>query len=175
MLESAKPILEDIADQKRELRAKIKELTAIEKAIKALGPKDDGAKSTDEPTIKEMAIGVLKSEARGLEALEIIAGIRSHYGRSIERTSISPQLSRLKNDGELVLHKDTQRWFLPDVFEAWQARDAHSQKANDKDIIDAAVQEQALDRAANVMRKTKEISGPGGFDFEAWKAMKGIS
>jgi hypothetical protein len=62
-------------------------------------------------TIKKMVVSILaESPKEGLDALEILERIRQKYGLEIERTSLSPQLSRLKNEG--ILANENQRWML---------------------------------------------------------------
>jgi hypothetical protein len=63
------------------------------------------------PTIKQAVLQVLKHEPAGLTALEILAAINSQFfEHKILRTSLSPQLSRLKdNDRKVTLRGN--RWF----------------------------------------------------------------
>lgn len=55
------------------------------------------------PTIKEM-VKILLEEAypNGMTALQILAEIQKRWFSSLERTSLSPQLSRLKIDEEII-------------------------------------------------------------------------
>tara|TARA_R110000868_G_scaffold14669_12_gene68000 strand:+ start:4111 stop:4614 length:504 start_codon:yes stop_codon:yes gene_type:complete len=64
-------------------------------------------------TIKEMILNILRDNTAGLQASEIIERIGVLYGKRIPRTSMSPQLSRLKNDGELVL--EDSNWILSEL------------------------------------------------------------
>jgi hypothetical protein len=54
-----------------------------------------------EKTIKDAVIEVLKSKGAGMTALEILAAINLKFGTDYPRTSLSPQLSRLKADGKI--------------------------------------------------------------------------
>lgn len=59
-------------------------------------------------SIKEMILEVLDSAPRGLKALGILECINEGYSIKLERTSLSPQLSRLKRDGKI--HKTGLYW-----------------------------------------------------------------
>lgn len=61
-------------------------------------------------TIKEMVINILGCHPLGLEALEIIDKIKDQFDKDVMRTSLSPQLSRLKADG--ILQRDNFTWTL---------------------------------------------------------------
>lgn len=67
-------------------------------------------------TIKEMAREVLSGQPDGLNSSGILDGIRKQFGREIERTSLSPQLSRMKDDNEVVLDGDV--WFTAEHYAA---------------------------------------------------------
>ena len=54
-------------------------------------------------SIKEMILEVLGASPRGMKAIDILESINSVYpGANLARTSLSPQLSRLKNDKKIV-------------------------------------------------------------------------
>jgi hypothetical protein len=61
-------------------------------------------------TIKEAVVSVLNASLFGMTALEILEKIDTLHGMDYPRTSLSPQLSRLKNDG--VIAKDGKIWRL---------------------------------------------------------------
>jgi hypothetical protein len=61
-------------------------------------------------TIKEAVVAVLGSSLFGLTALEILDQINSLHGMDYPRTSLSPQLSRLKSEG--VIEKNGKIWRL---------------------------------------------------------------
>lgn len=67
-------------------------------------------KVSSEKTIKEYVLSILHVEGRGMTALEILAGIKNRYGLDYPRTSLSPQLSRLKADGKIT--RDGVVWSL---------------------------------------------------------------
>ncbi len=64
----------------------------------------------DKLTIKQMIVEVLGLMPEGAEALTILQHINSRFKASLERTSLSPQLSRLKNEG--VIERNGLVWSL---------------------------------------------------------------
>lgn len=64
-----------------------------------------------EKTIKEAVLEVLREHRRGMTALEILPAINARLGVDYPRTSLSPQLSRLKN--ERKLERNGVIWSLP--------------------------------------------------------------
>lgn len=92
------------------LRKELAELTIAESAIQTSLP--DEAKITrrnGRRTIKDMVLEVLK-DGRELEALKIIEELYSQFGEKIERSSLSPQLSRLKEKKQIQLNGS--KWSL---------------------------------------------------------------
>lgn len=61
-------------------------------------------------TIKQMIVEVLGLMPEGAEALEILDHINKRFDAGLERTSLSPQLSRLKK--ERVIDRTGLRWSL---------------------------------------------------------------
>ena len=61
-------------------------------------------------TIKQMALKVLADYPDGLTALQILSKINSRFEKNFIRTSLSPQLSRLNQTGDV--HKRGKRWLL---------------------------------------------------------------
>lgn len=55
-----------------------------------------------ERTIKETVVELLKEAGHGMTALQILPQVNKRLGVDYPRTSLSPQLSRLKADGVLV-------------------------------------------------------------------------
>jgi hypothetical protein len=65
-------------------------------------------------TIKEMVLRLLtEAYPSGLTALEILEGVQKRWMPGLERTSLSPQLTRLKNDA-LVINR-VGKWFSADA------------------------------------------------------------
>ena len=86
-------------------------LAAVAQAREAM----DGYASADRPTIKEMARVILAKADVGLSAEMIMREMRNQFDAEVPRTSLSPQLSRLKQDGLVDLNERTGLWSLTDV------------------------------------------------------------
>lgn len=103
-------ILERRSQINREIELLRAELLDLEKAEAALGeilvaPADDKRPAT----LKGMAIEVLRSHSMaGLTASQILDGIQKRFDLKIERSSLSPQLSRLKKEG--ILAQEGKNW-----------------------------------------------------------------
>lgn len=77
-----------------------------------LGKLDEAVAQSAEPTIKDAVLEVLKHKPEGMTALEILDEINKRYfAGKYARTSLSPQLSRLKNDDKKVTLRGN-RWHL---------------------------------------------------------------
>jgi hypothetical protein len=99
---------EALAEKQDELARWNAELEQIQSALRAINETE--AKSS--LTIKQAVLEVLKDRPEGMTALEILAEInRRFFVGSIMRTSLSPQLSRLKDRDEKIDLKGN-RWFL---------------------------------------------------------------
>lgn len=62
-------------------------------------------------TVKQMILELLdQTYPGGLTALEILAQIRERWKPDLDRTTLSPQLTRLKRDKKIT--NDKTRWFL---------------------------------------------------------------
>lgn len=62
-------------------------------------------------TIKEMVLELLTEVyPQGLDALKILEGIQARWLPGLERTSLSPQLSRLKESG--LIRNEDRKWIL---------------------------------------------------------------
>jgi chromosome segregation ATPase len=109
------PLVADIARLRETLAAKQSELSEwnaeleqIHSALRAI----EETETKSQLTIKQAVVEVLKDHREGMTALEILAEINTRYfGGRLLRTSLSPQLSRLKNDdGKIELRGNN--WFL---------------------------------------------------------------
>lgn len=108
----------EIKEQIKLLRAEQKELQVARAALDGQDPpQSDGGPTS---TIKDMARWVLLDAVGGLTSGEILAAIKLEFGRDIDRTSLSPQLSRLKEAGELVLNGE--RWFTKRHHDVYQQK-----------------------------------------------------
>jgi hypothetical protein len=111
-------LLEPLRRQAMELEAKIKthekELGELRNAAKAIGivnrlerPLGITRKTSPPRTIKEAVLDVLQDYPGGLIALDILAKINERFSMNLVRTSLSPQLSRLKQEGKILNHGST--------------------------------------------------------------------
>lgn len=82
-------------------------------------------------TIKALVRKALDEQfERGATANELLEFFRDAWGRSdIVRTSLSPQLSRLKQDGELILVG--QRWMLRRAYHPTESETKNAKAATD--------------------------------------------
>jgi hypothetical protein len=113
-----------IANREAEIREQLKALKAEQKELQLAKAALDGPEpATSTPksggmTIKDMALFVLRTEAAkdGMTSHQILAGIKQEFHREIDRTSLSPQLSRLKADEEIGLIGE--KWYSRDRYDA---------------------------------------------------------
>jgi hypothetical protein len=113
------PLVAEVARMKEALATKQSlleglrlELEQIHSALKAV---ESAEAKNRQITIMEAVLNVLNENPQGMTALEILAEINTRYfGGSLRRTSLSPQLSRLKDrDKKIELRGNV--WFrLPD-------------------------------------------------------------
>jgi hypothetical protein len=104
----------EIESQIEDLRIELQEIEASCAAIRNV------SKIGDQPspslpkrtrlTLKKMVIGVLEGNSSGADAQLIISLIKEKYGKEIARESLSPQISRLGQDG--ILRRDGSMWSL---------------------------------------------------------------
>jgi hypothetical protein len=62
-------------------------------------------------TLKDMIVGVLQEHSNGADSYKILELIKEKYNIDVKRESLSPQLSRLKNDDDLLELRGSD-WFL---------------------------------------------------------------
>ncbi len=87
------------------------ELRLIEAAMRAVRNEETHAAPVEALTIKQAVLRVLDGVApNGLPALAILDRLKSDFGMEYPRSSLSPQLSRLKREGKIGLRGNT--WFL---------------------------------------------------------------
>ncbi len=99
----------EIKSQIKALRAELSEVQTAKSALEngvVQNIKEADPQSNGQQTIKEMVIEVLKEAPEGLEANDIIDRINLFYGKKIQRTSLSPQLTRLKRDEKIQLNEN---------------------------------------------------------------------
>ena len=101
---------------KSEIRDLRKELNDLKLAEAALADQKSGAgqdESSPSPTIKDMIRAVLRNANGPLMSTSILQEIQSDFTRVIERTSLSPQLSRMKEEGEVYMTESG--WLLTET------------------------------------------------------------
>jgi len=109
------PLVRDVARLKESLATKQSELAAwnaeleqIHSALRAI----EETETKSQLTIKQAVLEVLKDHPDGMTAWDILREINTRYfGGRILRTSLSPQLSRLKDRDEKIELKGN-KWFL---------------------------------------------------------------
>lgn len=122
-------IREILATRKAEikaLQAQLKqEMQDILAAEAAMSPSLDGSPVVkmrkgrgSQFTLKDMVINVLREFKTGADALKILELIKEKYGIDVKRESLSPQLSRLKNDDKLLELRGSDWFLLPQKEEA---------------------------------------------------------
>lgn len=108
-----KAILKQMVDLRSELAAlrSLKGALSGKNTINTMSRRS----SNNGPTFQDMIVDVLNDEpSNGAEALKIIELIKTKHGKVIARSSISPQLSRLKAKGVLVLNNNV--WSLTEFY-----------------------------------------------------------
>lgn len=100
--------LADIRVAKAALRPSVAPLLKL-----AHTPDDASAQFYQSLTLKQLTLRALRDRFldSGASAQQLLEFFENGYGRQIERSSLSPQLSRLKEDGEVEL--DGKLWRLP--------------------------------------------------------------
>lgn len=96
----------EILEQISALKIELQELKLAEAAIHSGTPSQTAVRRSDEdkPTIKEMILGALEGRKEGADAIKVITLIRQEYGEDVERSSLSPQLTRLRREGKVTLN-----------------------------------------------------------------------
>jgi hypothetical protein len=107
ILDAMAPLRAQIVDIQAKIQELQRQLAEVDKAASAIGmvnglQKDRSpAKDNQTLTIKEAALKVLADYPNGLTAIEILKEINDRFGMNIVRSSLSPQLSRLKQDDRI--------------------------------------------------------------------------
>jgi hypothetical protein len=115
----------EIKEARAALLVELKEIKAAKSAVEAANPNSApldrrGAsvavvKLDSGPTIKEMILHVLEKRTYSGSSEQISHWIKEDFNRSIERSSLSPQLSRLKQDGKLEYAQESGEWRMTDI------------------------------------------------------------
>lgn len=105
-----------------QLKQELQDILAAESAMSPIADKEPVIKLRkgrgSQFTLKDMVINVLKDHKTGADALKILELIKSKYGIDVKRESLSPQLSRLKNDDKLLELRGSDWFLIPQKNEA---------------------------------------------------------
>jgi hypothetical protein len=107
----------EIKGQIQDLKSELVELDKAESAIASDGEMATSQGNAPRPAkrrridggIKNMVLQSLLMNFSGLTANSILESIKVIYGIEVARTSLSPQLSRLKNDGKVAVENSIWR------------------------------------------------------------------
>jgi len=86
-------------------------------------------KVASEQTIKSAVLEILNEAGHGMTAMQILPAVNARLGVDYPRTSLSPQLSRLKSEGVLV--RDGVVWSLGQASQKDEAPAAHAAGASE--------------------------------------------
>lgn len=92
-------------------------VNGVQAAQKSTGPYFINGVKIRRGTIKDFVVQVLSDSPNGMVAMDILAAINEQFQKNYDRPSLSPQLSRLRQDGVLGLRGPV--WYLKkkDLFE----------------------------------------------------------
>jgi len=105
----------EIKDLQAQLEQELKDILAAKAALSPPTDKEQtfklGRGRGSKFTVQDMVINVLLDYNKGADVFQIIKLIKSKYGIDIKRESLSPRLSRLKNNDKLLELRGSY-WFL---------------------------------------------------------------
>jgi flagellar biosynthesis/type III secretory pathway chaperone len=109
LMEAERPLVAQL----NEIRRERKELERTSRLVWADGSNKNSEESVNarKKTIKEAVVHILGENKRGMTALEILRDVNNLLSSDYQRTSLSPQLSRLKKEGKVV--QSGIEWLLP--------------------------------------------------------------
>jgi predicted nuclease with TOPRIM domain len=111
MAEKFTELRKTLIDMEAQFGAHQKELEAIDEALKKLAEPEATAGPI---TIMQAVLEVLNHKPQGMTALEILDEINeAYFNGTIVRTSLSPQLSRLKNRDKKIELRGNRWYRLP--------------------------------------------------------------
>lgn len=136
-----------IKGQLKALRLELAEIKVARVALEGASGEVIHSAAQSGPTIKDMIRRVLEGAANGMTSNEVLANIKAEFGKDVERTSLSPQLSRMKGDGEVFL--DDDKWYLHAHWVAYTERLAAAWEPDPDLERDAAMEREAFDGDAS--------------------------
>lgn len=105
----------EIKKQQAALKIEMQEILTAEAAMGPAIAADVGqpkrSRLSSKITLKDMVKEVLSGRPEGADSFKILDLIKEQYGKEVARASLSPQLSRLKNDDK-ALELRGSNWFL---------------------------------------------------------------
>ena len=112
--EAEKPFLVELAAIRLERQQLKRASLAAGFAAKSLAEPDRPRKTrkAQTGTIKEAIVAILAEASMGMTALDLLDKLNARNNSSLLRSSLSPQLSRLKLEGHIML--TNKLWHLPD-------------------------------------------------------------
>jgi len=102
----------EIRDLRSQLLVELREIKTAKMAIQNNDSTEDSEPVKPKKTIKDMVQDVLKEHGDGGSADQIIEWIAKSFKTDIARSSLSPQLSRLKSEGVLTTGPADGFWRL---------------------------------------------------------------
>jgi|GEM_PF-6065672 len=123
---------EEIIQKRQKLADELQALRDTRASLERSEKLQKHSEGHEKMTIKEMVRSVLNHNAEGGTSDQIINWIHKMHGAEVARTSLSPQLSRLKAEGEIALNEDTGIWQLsgPNLLYEDRSR-SHEQHRNE--------------------------------------------
>lgn len=103
---------EEIIHRRKELLAELEALREVRASLEKRQRVSQQADTAERLTIKDMVRSVLTRNPEGGTSDQIANWITQLHGAEVARTSLSPQLSRLKADDEVSLDEETGIWRL---------------------------------------------------------------
>ena len=102
----------ELKQQQATIRAEMAEIKALKATLDATSDGEPAPRrKSSSPTIKDLIEQVLEDWQDGATAEEIIKDVADKFSKNVPRSSMSPQLTRLKNDDRITRWND--RWILP--------------------------------------------------------------
>lgn len=103
---------EEIVRKRAALQRELEDLRSVRATLESRQRSGENQDAGEKRTIKEMVRAVLERNPEGGTSDQIVSWINQTFGRELARPSLTPQLSRLKSDGEVELDEDVGVWSL---------------------------------------------------------------
>lgn len=124
----------EILKKIKDLREELREIRVIKNALISHDNPELSESISSMLTFQDMIVSVLNAHPKGgAEALEILDLIDKKFNKQIVRSSISPQLSRLKQKG--VLQLENGIWSLTQTYKT--QKESASEEADKSDPLES--------------------------------------